>query len=172
MQTHPSLPKHTQLIFSFIAPLPQFIVHHVLAGTAAWGSMYPGCGHTYALFYMGISEVSTTVLVLLANFDEVHGVIGLADAFPLLKVVCAAAFVGAFIICRIVMWPFVSKYFVDDVMKALKNADDKKAKEHKMWLIGFAFVLSSLTILQFIWLGQIFIMGKEELDKMLKVSQP
>ena len=88
---------------------PQFIIHHVLAGTAAWGSMYPGCGHTYALFYMGISEISTSVLVILANFDDVHGVKGLADAFPTLKIACAVAFVVAFITCRIVMWPWVSK---------------------------------------------------------------
>jgi hypothetical protein len=71
--------------------------------------MYPGCGHTYALFYMGISEISTSVLVILANFDDVHGVKGLADAFPTLKIACAVAFVVAFITCRIVMWPWVSK---------------------------------------------------------------
>ncbi|GMH66339.1 hypothetical protein TrRE_jg12606 [Triparma retinervis] len=145
----------------------KFIIHHVLAGTAAWGSMYPGCGHTYALFYMGISEVSTTVLVLLANFDEVHGVEGLADAFPNAKIACALAFVAAFVTCRIVMWPWVSKFYIEDTMAAMKNTDDKKMKERKGWLVGFAIILGSLTILQFIWLGQIFIMGYQEIQKML-----
>ncbi|GMI40896.1 hypothetical protein TrCOL_g4350 [Triparma columacea] len=145
----------------------EFIIHHVLAGTAAWGSMYPGCGHTYALFYMGISEISTSVLVILANFDDVHGVKGLADAFPTLKIACAVAFVVAFITCRIVMWPWVSKLYIEDTMAAMKNTDDKKMKERKRWLVGFAIILGSLTVLQFIWLGQIILMGKEEIEKML-----
>lgn len=144
----------------------EFIIHHVLAGTAAWGAMYPGCGHTYALFYMGISEVSTTVLVILANFDEVHGVAGLAEAFPNLKIVCAVSFVAAFLTCRIIMWPWVTKFYLQDTRDAM-NADDKKTKERKIWLLTFGFILSALTLLQFLWLGQIFMMAKEEIGKML-----
>lgn len=55
---------------------PEFILHHLLAGTAAWGGMYPGCAQYYAIFFMGISEVSTAILVLLANFDPDLGVKG------------------------------------------------------------------------------------------------
>ena len=78
-----------------------FVAHHLLAGAAAWGGMYPGIGPTYAIFFMGVSEVSTTVLVILANFDDDMGVKGLAEAFPISRIVTAAAFVVAFLACRI-----------------------------------------------------------------------
>ena len=78
----------------------EFIVHHVFSFIAGWGSMYPGAGHTYALFYMGVSEISTTVLVVLANFDDDLGVQGLADAFPNLRMFWAAAFAVCFVVCR------------------------------------------------------------------------
>ena len=52
-------------------------------------------------------------------------------------------------------------------MAAMKNTDDKKMKERKRWLVGFAIILGSLTVLQFIWLGQIILMGKEEIENML-----
>lgn len=83
---------------------PEFIAHHILAGSASWGGMYPGIGNTYGIFFMGISEVSTMVLVILANFDDELGVKGLAEAFPNLRVIFAGGFVVAFIACRIVMW--------------------------------------------------------------------
>ncbi|GMH87337.1 hypothetical protein TrVE_jg12449 [Triparma verrucosa] len=146
---------------------PEFIAHHILAGSAAWGGMYPGVGSVYGIFFMGVSEISTTVLVILANFDDDLGVKGLAEAFPGLRVVSAVGFVVAFIGCRIVAWPWVSWFLLKDIKNALANGDDKKAKERKVWLVGIGFILGSLTLLQFLWLGQIFVMGKQEIDKML-----
>eukprot|EP00519_Triparma_laevis_P015242 CAMPEP_0182491740 /NCGR_PEP_ID=MMETSP1321-20130603/1059_1 /TAXON_ID=91990 /ORGANISM="Bolidomonas sp., Strain RCC1657" /LENGTH=214 /DNA_ID=CAMNT_0024694049 /DNA_START=216 /DNA_END=860 /DNA_ORIENTATION=+ len=146
---------------------PEFIAHHILAGSAAWGGMYPGVGSVYGIFFMGVSEISTTVLVILANFDDDLGVKGLAEAFPGLRVASAVGFVVAFIGCRIVAWPWVSWFLLKDIKNALANGDDKKAKERKVWLVGIGFILGSLTLLQFLWLGQIFVMGKQEIDKML-----
>jgi hypothetical protein len=43
---------------------PLFIFHHVFSFIASWSAMHGGghgLGHTYALFYMGVSEISTTV---------------------------------------------------------------------------------------------------------------
>ena len=102
-----------------------------------------------------------------ANFDDDLGVKGLAEAFPGLRVVSAVGFVVAFIACRIVAWPWVSWFLLKDIKNALANGDDKKAKERKVWLVGIGFILGSLTLLQFLWLGQIFVMGKQEIDKML-----
>ena len=149
---------------------PEFCAHHVVSGIAAWGAMYPGLGHCYAIFYMGVSELSTMVLVVLANFDDTgHGVAGLAEAFPGAKIFWAAVFVVFFVICRCVMWPIVSYYFIVDALAALKNEEDKKAKKYplRLWFYAWIFILGSLTLLQFVWLGQIVYMGKAEIDKMM-----
>lgn len=42
---------------------PEFIFHHVFSLITAWGAMTPGCGHFYTVFFFGLSEISTAVLV-------------------------------------------------------------------------------------------------------------
>jgi len=143
-----------------------FILHHLLSGAAAWGGMYPGCAHYYAIFFMGISEVSTAILCLLANFDDEHGVVGLGDAFPLAKVVLGVVFAVAFVICRTILWPFATYYFMRDTNNALKS-DDPRSRSRRGWLMLFKFCCAGLTVLQVLWLGQIIVTMKEEVSKML-----
>jgi hypothetical protein len=40
-----------------------------------------------ATFFLGILEVSTAILWVLANFDDEYGVKGLRDAIPMVKLV-------------------------------------------------------------------------------------
>ena len=143
-----------------------FILHHILAGVAAWGGMYPGCAQYYAIFFMGISEVSTLVLVLLANFDENLGVEGLDHVLPMTRVVIGLAFVLAFIYCRTLLWPTVTYFFVKDVSAAL-SSDSVEAKQHKTWLCTFVFTLTGLSFLQIIFLGQILLVTYEEIQKLM-----
>jgi len=146
---------------------PEYLFHHILAGTAAWGGMYPGCAQYYAIFFMGISEVSTAILVLLANFDPDLGVKGLEDVLPMTRIVVAVAFVLAFIFCRTLLWPCTTYYFCKDVFAALA-ADSKEAKTHKKWLWTFMVTLTGLSLLQVIWLGQIIILAREEILKLME----
>lgn len=143
---------------------PEFIFHHVLSLATAYGAMNPGFGHFYTLFFFGLSELSTAVLCILANFDEVHGVIGLGDAFPLPKIILGAIFVFMFILFRCIVWPIYAYYFVSDIRLAQKS-EDPRALSRRGWMKFFLGTLSGLTILQIAWLGQIFILGKEELQK-------
>ncbi|GMH66925.1 hypothetical protein TrLO_g8434 [Triparma laevis f. longispina] len=145
---------------------PEFIFHHTVSIITSWAGMYPGLGQVYAVFFMGLSEISTATLVLLANFDPTLGVDGLAEAFPLTKIICAVAFVVTFVTCRNVMWPYAGWHYWLDSLEALNNPKDKQAKEHAFILKRTLFVLVSLTFLQFLWLGQIFVMGYEEIQKM------
>ncbi|GMI30974.1 hypothetical protein TrRE_jg5901 [Triparma retinervis] len=145
---------------------PEFIFHHTVSIITSWSGMYPGVGQIYAVFFMGLSEISTATLVLLANFDPTLGVEGLADAFPLTKIVCAVAFVVTFVACRNIMWPWAGWHYWKDTWEALANPKDQKAKENAWILKRTLFVLISLTFLQFVWLGQIFVMGYEEIQKM------
>lgn len=145
---------------------PEFIFHHVLSLTTAWGSMYPGCGHVYVVFFMGISEFSTAILCLLANFDDDFGVVGLGDAFPLLKVGVGLVFVVCFIVVRSTIWPYFGYHFARDALNALKS-EHPMVPARRKWLWWFTISLSGLSVLQVLWLGQIFVMAKEEIAKVL-----
>jgi hypothetical protein len=143
---------------------PEFIFHHIFSLFTAWGSMVPGCGHYYTLFFFGMCEISTGVLCLLSNFDDDHGVPGLGDAMPMTKVVLGGIFVVLFIVCRCLLWPVFSRYFVNDCFLALKG-DDHRTKSRRGWLRFFLVSLTGLSILQIAWLGEIFSQGKQELAK-------
>jgi len=144
---------------------PEYIFHHCFSLLTSWGGMYPGCGYFYSVFFFGISEISTSVLCLLANFDDEHGVPGLGDAFPLVKVGLGGCFVVLFIICRCTLWPIFSYYFVRDSFAVLKG-NDPRTEIRRHWLKFFLVSLSGLSILQVAWLGQIFVIAGEELTKM------
>lgn len=145
---------------------PEFIFHHILSGVTAWGAMYPGFGHFYVIFFMGLSELSTLFLCLLANFDDDYGVKGLGEAFPIVRIMLGAAFVIAFVICRTIIWPFSSYYFITDVLQALKD-EHVLCQGRKVWMKTFVITCFFLSILQVVWLGQIFTMGKTEIEKLL-----
>jgi len=142
---------------------PEFIAHHILSIVASAAAL-DGCCTYYSIFYFGLSEVSTTVLCALANFDDVHGVPGLGDAMPVTKAIIAVVFVVMFILCRCVMWPIATKHFVSDTLVSLKMNDDR-TKRYKHFLYFLMVACTFLTILQVAWLGQIGFVIKEELEK-------
>lgn len=143
---------------------PEFVFHHVFSMITAWGAMYPGLCHPYTVYYFGLSELSTAVLCLLSNFDDQHGVPGMGEAFPVLKVIIGAVFVTLFIILRCIIWPYVSLYFIRDVRQTLETG--KISPATRRWLRFYMISLGGLSVLQVAWLGQIFIIGKEELQKL------
>ncbi|CAB9498089.1 expressed unknown protein [Seminavis robusta] len=137
-----------------------FVAHHAMTLTVAYGTLRHCVCQAYAPFFFGISEISTAVLCLLANFDDTHGVPGLADAFPAGKVALGAAFAVAFIVCRVLLWSYCGYFFVNDAMLALKHSS---REAEKPWVKVFLGSFSGLSLLQVIWLGQIILVGKEEL---------
>ena len=145
---------------------PEFVAHHIFAGMAAWGGMYPGCCHFYALFYFGFSEVSTAILALLANFDPVHGVEGLDDVFPKTKFVLGGLFVMSFIICRVITWPYVTYYFTTDALRAMK-CTSKLAEGRRGYVRAIFYCCVALSAIQVLFLYMIVVMGKQEIEKLL-----
>ena len=105
------------------------------------------------------------VLCLLANFDDEHGVVGLGDAFPLVKAILGGIFAALFVICRAVMWSTISYYYCRDAWNVIKGSDPRK-KGHELWFRYTFFSLSILSLLQIIWLGEIARVGHEELTGM------
>jgi hypothetical protein len=140
---------------------PEYIFHHVLTLAVCWGAIYPSYSMEYAYFFFGLSEVSTGVLCILANFDDAHGVVGLAEAFPLTKVVVGVIFVVLFIICRCILWPIVSYYWVRDARQCLKSKSP--LLEGRRFVIKMhGFCLIGLSALQLSWLVLIYFIAVKE----------
>jgi hypothetical protein len=112
-----------------------------------------------------VSEVSTAVLCLLANFDPKHGVPGLDAAYPSVKLALGGAFVALFVLCRCVLWPLYSYGFGRDVALALSNPADERTRSRRGWMRFFLVSLGGLSVLQVAWLGQILAVAREELSK-------
>lgn len=140
---------------------PEYIFHHVLSLAVCWGALYPGFCLEYATFFFGISELSTGVLCILANFDDEHGVVGLGDAFPLTKVVIGVVFVILFIICRAILWPILSYYFVRDALTCLRGTNPEVEKR-RFVIKMHGFCLLGLSALQLSWLIVIYFMAIKE----------
>lgn len=144
----------------------EFVIHHIFAGAAAWGGMFPGCCHFYTIFYMGLSEISTAILCLLANFDDQFGVVGLEQVFPKTRVVLGALFVASFIVCRCIMWPIVTHHFFKDTSKALESKHPLAAGRRN-FLHLLRFCCFGLSVIQLVFVAMIVQIGKEELTKLM-----
>lgn len=144
----------------------EFILHHIFAGAAAWGGMFPGGCHFYVLFYMGWSEISTAILVLLANFDDDLGVVGLDQVFPITKIVLATLFVTSFVVFRCIMWPVVTHHFFKDTTKALESKNPLAAGR-KNFLHLLRFCCFGLSLIQLVFVAMIVQTGKEEIAKLM-----
>ena len=143
---------------------PEFVAHHVMCMLVGYGCIVHGVAHYHVPFYFGISEISTAVLCLLANFDDEHGVPGLADAWPEGKAILGVLFAVTFLICRVILWTFFSYYFVHDALLAINNTGSSRDAA-RPWNKIFLGSLTGLSVLQVIWLGQIILIGKEEIEK-------
>jgi hypothetical protein len=140
---------------------PEFIFHHVLSLSVVWGALYPGFCIEYATFFFGISEISTGVLCILANFDDEHGVVGMGEAFPLTKVVIGVVFVILFVLCRAIIWPILSYYWVRDCLICLKG-NNPQVEKRRFVIKMQGTCLVGLSVLQISWLVVIYFMAIKE----------
>lgn len=116
---------------------------------------------------MGLSEISTCVLCLLANFDDQFGVVGLDEAFPKMKIFLGIAFVILFIIYRVILWPIFAYHFLMDSISVLKRDSVRETKEVKFALKMMVGSCVGLTFLQILWLGEIIVVAKTEISALL-----
>jgi len=144
---------------------PEYLFHHCLSLCVGGMAMYPTYNIPYAEFYFGLSELSTAIVCLLANFDDAHGVKGLGDAFPITKVVIGVIFAVLFITARCIIWPIISYYYTRDAIAVLRE-DNPEIKKRSLVIKIFVFCLVGLSALQIGWLGIIFYVAVEEFQKL------
>lgn len=134
-----------------------FVIHHICTGTLAVFALNPFL-HLYSSFFFGISEVSTTVLCVLACFDDSRGIKGkngenlFAKLFPTAMKVIGVLFAVLFVIIRVIMWPVISYYFWIDSLALLELS----VGVHSRPVVNTFLVFNvGLTILQLAWLAEI-----------------
>jgi hypothetical protein len=148
---------------------PEFIFHHLFSIFTAIGVMDSGIGHVYSIFFFGISEISTAVLCLLANFDDQYGVPQLGQSLPHIKVILGGLFAILFVICRCILWPTASVHLCRDMHWAIQHhaqeqyATPLQCRRRTFWVRFFLISLGGLSILQIAWLGQIIATARTEL---------
>jgi len=138
------------------------MIHHALALCAAWAGLYPGVTQVYGIFFMGVSEMSTVILCLLATFDDELGLTGMAEAFPIAKIVIGATFVVSFIIFRVLLWPIFTYHLLNDTKLVLERDEKKLPLSSKVAMYTIIRCCQALTFMQVLFLGQIFWMGYQE----------
>lgn len=145
---------------------PEFIVHHFVVLFVAVCALEPGVGfpHLYGIFYFGLSEGSTAILCLLANFDtEGQGVEMLGDHFPLTKLVLGGTFAVGFIAIRCLAWPYLAYFFFSDCLAVLASGEAHSPTV--VW--AFVGCLGTLTAMQMYWLTLIL----QEIPKQLAATK-
>ena len=144
-----------------------FVIHHSVVIVVSLFALHP-FSHLYGSFFFGVSEVSTTVLAIVALFDAEHGVEELERDFPNTRLVIGGVFAVSFFVVRGIIWPYLTYFYCRDGFRILDNDPDI----HSRFLVKlFMGGLLTLSVMQVIWLGQIVLKLREELGGMLSSSK-
>ena len=127
-----------------------FLLHHVIVVVVAYCALHP-FAHFHGTFFFGVSETSTTLLALLANFDKDHGLPALERDYPNVRTSIGALFALSFLVVRGILWPYFSFFFIRDCLKVLK---DNQAHDTVV-VQGYIIMLATLSLMQILWLTQI-----------------
>jgi hypothetical protein len=127
-----------------------FVGHHISTGILCALAHRPFL-QPYAPFFLGLTELSSTLLCALAVFDKGElGVPGMAETFPRVAQVLGVVFALAFVAMRIVIWPWMSYVFWQDVLAVLAA----NAQPSAVCLV-FLVTNAGLSVLQLAWMLEI-----------------
>jgi hypothetical protein len=125
-------------------------VHHVATGVVTNLAFNPFL-HPYAVFFVGLSEISTVPLCIVIAFQRDKGVPLLSERYPTAELIVGIVFSISFIVCRIFLWGFYSYYFWSDCIDILSHSVPHSTGV----VIWYLFANASLSLLQLFWLSQI-----------------
>lgn len=126
------------------------VLHHTATGVVVILALHPFL-HTYAAFYVGLSEISTVFLCIVIAFQKDRGVELLAKKYPLFDTLNGILFALLFVCCRVILWSYYTWYFWFDCLEILSN-NTVHSVPVVMW---YLFANTGLTILQVYWLNTI-----------------
>lgn len=85
-----------------------------------------------------------------------RGVSGLGDAFPLVRTVLGPIFALSYLMIRIVFWGIITCYYFRDIWQAFQDNHTELNYSRRLFLYLNSLSLGFLTLLQIIWLFDIF----------------
>lgn len=125
-------------------------VHHTATGFVVGLALYPFL-HTYASFYVGLSELSTIFLCIVIAFQKERGVEQLQKKYPLFDTLNGVLFAVLFLFCRILLWGYYTWHFWFDCLEVLSSNT-----AHSVLVVVYYLVANTgLSILQLYWLNSI-----------------
>jgi len=95
---------------------PEAIFHHAVAGVVAAGALWPYYQY-YAVFYIGVPEVSAVLLFPVEVFKLFPG---LRQRHPAANLAARLCFAVAHFVCRLGLWPLVTVRLLQDSVHALQ----------------------------------------------------
>lgn len=126
------------------------LVHHIATGVVVALAFHPFL-HTYAVFYVGLSEISTVPLCIVIALQNDRGVPLLKQKYPTFDTFIGILFSISFLFCRIILWGFYSFYFWQDLLEVLLN----NTAHSSGIVIWYLIANAGLSILQVYWLSTI-----------------
>jgi hypothetical protein len=126
------------------------LVHHIATGLVVALALYPFL-HTYATFYVGLSELSTIFLCIVMAFQKEQGVEQLRKKYPLFDTINGVLFAVLFLCCRIILWGYYTWFFWFDCLDLLYHHTPHSTAV----VVWYLFANTGLSILQVYWLNTI-----------------
>eukprot|EP00668_Euglena_longa_P000688 GGOE01000834.1.p1 GENE.GGOE01000834.1~~GGOE01000834.1.p1 ORF type:complete len:291 (+),score=92.99 GGOE01000834.1:58-930(+) len=130
---------------------PETIFHHAMAAAIAAFALVPYY-HYYAVFYIGVPEVSAVFLFPVSVFKMFPD---LRESFPVANFVFRCLFAIAHFVFRLGMWPLVTFHLVQDSVHALRTGQ----AAHPILSVLCMVVFIPMTALQVYWGALILKMG-------------
>jgi hypothetical protein len=144
-----TIPEHCTLIM---------MTHHAIAAFVCWNVLASQMLGYYALFFLGMSEVSSMFLVLL-DMSKYFAPAPNTLAHLVVETVTGPLFVVAFIYYRVVLWWRVTFQFSQDVQHVVSTGTAERLRPGQTWTLYLLLILTvPMGVLQLYWLTLI---GKE-----------
>ncbi|CAM9673426.1 unnamed protein product [Chrysoparadoxa australica] len=122
----------------------EMVAHHIIAVGLAYQLLRDEYCHYYAVFFLGLTELSSVPLSVVDIFKHFRE---LGDKYAGLNTALRLAFAVLFLLVRCIWWPLVSVQFYQDTFESFS-----KGTVHDTGVVLF-FLVSNilLTLLQWYW---------------------
>lgn len=134
---------------------PVMIAHHIAAAAVCYLCLDGYLLGRYAIFYLGLSEVSSIFLVLIDFSKYFHPIPG--SMFDYVSKVSGPMFVGCFILYRVLLWWPNSFGLLADVRYVVASGRSEQLRPGRTWVLYLLLMINfPLGLLQLYWLTIIF----------------
>jgi TLC domain len=131
---------------------PIMMAHHATAATVAWSGVYNDMMGYYAIFFLGLSEVSSIFLVSLDMSKYFQPLPGTSLFVTVIEKCTGPLFVVSFIYYRVILWWPISRQMFNDIRQVMSNGRAESLRPGKTWILFIWMILNvPMGLLQLYW---------------------